>query len=52
MHFDDKLIEFFKKHNLYEEEMFKYFSENSTMIDYMDDEQRSFIGTFYITDKK
>lgn len=31
--------------------MFKYFSENCTMIDYMDDEQRIFIGTFYITDK-
>ena len=51
MCFNENLIEFFKKHNLYNKEMFKYFSENSTMIDYRDDEQRVFIGTFYITDK-
>ena len=51
MHFNSKLIEFFKKHNLYDEKMFNYFSENCGMIDYRDDEQRAFIGTFYFVDK-
>lgn len=51
MHFNSKLIDFFKKHNLYDEKMFKYFSENCTMIDYRDDEQRVYIGTFYFIDK-
>lgn len=51
MIFNNNLIKFFKRHNLYNEEMFCYFSENSNMIDYNDDEQRIFIGTFYILDK-
>jgi len=51
VNFNDKLINFFIRHNLYDEEMFRYFSENSTMIDYNDDEQRIFIGSFYILGK-
>jgi len=49
--FHDELINFFKRHNLYDEEMFNYFSENSSMIDYRDEEQHPYIGTFYLTDK-
>ena len=52
MNFDHNLISFFKKHNLYNEEMFNYFQKNSTMIDYEDDEQRCFIGCFYIYGEK
>ena len=51
MVFNPELIEFFKRHNLYEKEMFDYFSKNSTMIDYDDEEQRIFIGTFYGVNK-
>jgi len=52
MVFNSNLIDFFKRHNLYEKEMFDYFSSNSTMIDYQDEEQRMFIGTFYGVNKK
>lgn len=53
MVFNPKLIDFFKRHNLYDKEMFDYFSEHSTMIDYQDDEQRLFIGCLcYINNKK
>ena len=51
MKFNEELINFFKRHNLYNEEMFNYFSKNSSMIDYRDEEQRPYIGTFYLTDK-
>lgn len=47
MVFNSNLIDFFKRHNLYNEEMFDYFSRNSSMIDYEDKEQRLFIGCFY-----
>lgn len=52
MVFNSNLIDFFKRHNLYEKEMFDYFSNNSSMIDYQDEEQRMFIGTFYGVNKK
>ena len=51
MNYHPKIIEFFKKHNMYDEEMFKYLQEHSTMIDYNDEEQRPFIGCFYILDR-
>lgn len=51
MNFNSNLIDFFKRHNLYNEDMFNYFSMNTTMIDYQDPDQRIFIGTFYILDK-
>ena len=46
------LIDFFKKHNLYNKEMFDYFEKNSTIIDYNDEEQQCFIGCFYVFNKK
>lgn len=52
MVFNSNLIDFFKRHNLYDKEMFDYFSKNSSMIDYQDEEQRMFIGTFYGINKK
>ena len=48
MNFNSNLIDFFKRHNLYDKEMFDYFSNNTTMIDYKDPDQRMFIGTLYI----
>ena len=51
MNFNTKLISFFQKHNLYDKEMFDYFSKNTVMIDYKDEEQRMYIGCFYIIDK-
>ena len=47
MNFNPKLIDFFKRHNLYDKEMFDYFSLNSSMIDYRYEEQRDFIGCFW-----
>ena len=52
MRFHPKLIEFFKSHNMYEQEVFEYLQKQSTMIDYDDPEQRCFVGCFYILDKK
>lgn len=45
--YNDELISFFKRHNLYDEEMFKYLQNNTTMIDYHIKEQRDLIGCFY-----
>lgn len=47
----NNFINFFKKHNLYNEEMFKYIQNNSTHFDYRDEEQRIFIGCYYICNK-
>ena len=52
MIFNPKVIDFFKRHNMYEEEMFKYFSDKSMMIDYRVLECRPFVGTFPIINKK
>lgn len=51
MKFNSELIDFFKRHNLYEKDMFDYFSLHATMIDYKDEDQRPFVGCFYILDK-
>lgn len=51
MNFNKNLINFFEKHNLYDEEMFKYFRENTTMIDYKDPDQRKFIGRYTFLDR-
>ena len=42
MNFNPKVISFFKKHNMYETDMFNYLQENSTMIDYTDEEQKNY----------
>ena len=47
-----EFINFFKKHNLYNKEMFEYINRNSTKIDYHDEEQRAFIGCYYICNKQ
>ena len=44
MKYNQKVISFFKRHNIYDEEMFTYFSNNSTMIDYDIEEFRPFVG--------
>ena len=52
MNYNSKIIDFFKKHNLYEKEMFDYLQKNSIMLDYRDPDARAFIGTFYVLDAK
>ena len=44
MTYNHKVIAFFTKHNLYNPEMFAYFKEHSTMIDYDFEEYRAFVG--------
>ena len=45
-------INFFKKHNLYDEEIFNYIQKNRTLFDYRDEEQRIFIGCYYTCNKQ
>lgn len=52
MKYHPGIIEFFKRHNMYDEEMFNYLQDNSMMIDYKDPDERGFIGCFYVQDKK
>ena len=52
MVYNEKIIDFFKRHNMYDEKTFKYLQDNSTMIDYRNVEERAFIGCFYILNKK
>jgi len=52
MKFHPQVIKFFKKHNLYNEEVFNYLSENALMIDYTSPEETLLIGTFYEVDKQ
>ena len=42
---------FFKEHKLFDEKMFKYLENQSTMVDYDDPDQRCFVGCFYILDR-
>ncbi len=51
MNYYEELINFFKRHNMYDEKTFNYLSNHTIMIDYNDPEQRDFIGCFYILDK-
>lgn len=46
-----EFINFFKNHNLYNENMFNYLRNNSIQFDYLDEEKRPYIGYHYITDK-
>ena len=52
MKYNPAIIDFFKRHNMYDEEMFNYLQENTIMIDFKDPDQRGFIGCFYVQDKK
>lgn len=49
--FDKKIEDFFKKHNLYDEEMFAYIYQYSYQVDYYDDAQNCAIGGPPKTDK-
>ena len=50
MKYNQNVIDFFKKHNMYDEKTFEYLQDNSLMIDYKDPDQRCFIGCFYVQD--
>ena len=43
MTYHPKIITFFKNHHIYDEKMFKYFSDNSSMIIYKDEDLRPYI---------
>ena len=47
MRYNPKVIDFFKRHNMYEESMFEYLQDHSVMIDYDDPEQKYFVGFNY-----
>ena len=47
-----KFIDFFQRHNLYNEELFHYFRNNSILFDYLDTDYHPFIGCFYTAKKK
>ena len=48
----DKFINFFKEHNMYDEEMFEYLRKNSTLFDYRDEDMRKNVGCYYALDSK
>ncbi len=50
MRYSDTIIDFFKRHNLYEKEMFEYLQNHTEMVDYHYEEERLFIGCVYIVD--
>lgn len=43
-------IEFLKSHNLYNEEAMKYLQEKGTFFDYLEEENRDYIGCFFAID--
>lgn len=51
MIYNSKVIDFFKRHNMYEKNMFDYLQENTIMINYSDEDEKDFIGCFYIFNK-
>lgn len=48
MIYNSELIDFFKRHNMYNDVMFNYLQDNTIMIDYNYEENRDFIGCFHI----
>ena len=44
MYYGKEITEFFKRHNLYNEEMFEYLKEHTDWIDYRDEDERWHIG--------
>lgn len=52
MEFSPRVIDFFKKHNMYDPKVFKYLGDNTVKVDYYNTEERMFIGCFYILNKK
>ncbi len=51
MKYSDGIINFFKRHNLYEKEMFDYLQNQTDIIDYDDEDVRIFIGCAYNVDQ-
>ena len=43
----EKFLEFLKSHNLYDEDIYKYWYDNSMRFDYLIEEGRDFINTYY-----
>ena len=52
MKYNQGIVDFFKRHNMYEEKMFNYLEDNTTMLDYRDPEQRDFVGCFYVQNRE
>ena len=47
MKYSNEINDFFKRHNVYSEEMFRYLERNTYMVDYRDEEARIAIGCAY-----
>ena len=43
----NKFLEFLKSHNLYDDELYKYWYDNAMRFDYRDEDGRVFINTYY-----
>ncbi len=50
--FNQRITDFFKRHNLYDEKMFEYISDHTDYIDYNDPDMRFLIGCAYQYDKR
>ena len=48
---DIRVLDFFKKHNLYDDDIFKFISNNTIYINYNTIKDRCFIGTYWSVDK-
>ena len=46
-----KFIRFLKEHNLYDAEALEYLRNNGVFFDFLEEENRDFIGCRYILDK-
>jgi len=46
-----KFINFFKKHNLYDKEVFDYIWDKCNFFNYLEDEYRMYTGVYYVLDK-
>ena len=51
MKYSRRINSFFKRHNLYDEKMFRYLEEHTYMIDYRDEDMRVFVGCAYKLNK-
>ena len=52
MEYHSKIIDFFRRHNMYDPEVFEYLKTNSSGVDYRDPDARYLIGCFYVKDIK
>ena len=48
----NKFINFFKKYNLYNKDLFNYIWNNSNFFNYLEEDYRPYIGIYYKFDKK